>query len=208
MIEREEQARAFCADICGSEGILRIEKFIALLALENERQNLVSTASLKNVWVRHIADSLQLLLYVPRETSPWLDMGSGAGFPGLAIAIARPDTTMHLVESRKRRVEWLDHIKTVFSLDNCVIKGSRLETVESAPFAAITARAFAPLGKLLTLSARFSTHSTTWLLPKGRSAVQELEDQPTRIRSMFHVEQSLTDRHAAILIGQGRPQVP
>jgi 16S rRNA (guanine527-N7)-methyltransferase len=71
--------------------------------------------------------------------------------------------------------------------------------------AVICARAFAPLEKLLSLSARFSTHDTVWLLPKGRSAAQELQEQPESIRAMFHVEQSRTDPEAGIVIGQGRP---
>jgi 16S rRNA (guanine527-N7)-methyltransferase len=77
--------------------------------------------------------------------------------------------------------------------------------VESFPTAVITARAFAPLGKLLALSARFSTRDTAWLLPKGRSAAQELSEQPPAVRAMFHVEQSQTDREGGILVGRGTP---
>jgi 16S rRNA (guanine527-N7)-methyltransferase len=157
------------------------------------------------VWQRHIADSIQLLAHVPRETSPWLDLGSGAGMPGLVLAIARPDLTFHLVESRKRRVVWLEQVRAHFGLENCQIHGARLENVESAPMRVICARAFAPLGKLLSLSARFSTRETIWLLPKGRSAGQELAEQPESARQMFHVEQSQTDPEAGIVKGIGSP---
>jgi 16S rRNA (guanine527-N7)-methyltransferase len=71
----------------------------------------------------------------------------------------------------------------------------------------ICARAFAPLSKLLSLSARFSTPDTLWMLPKGRSAAQELSEQPESIRAMFHVEQSRTDPEAGLVIGTGRPPV-
>ncbi|KLI64747.1 16S rRNA (guanine(527)-N(7))-methyltransferase RsmG [Aurantiacibacter marinus] len=205
MIETEEQARAFCAERCDPPAMERLDRFITLLAEENERQNLVSSGSLQSVWQRHLADSLQLLDHVPRETSPWLDLGSGAGLPGLVLAIARPDVHIDLVESRRKRVEWLSHIKAELNLNNCMVHGGRLELVETMETAVITARAFAPLAKLLQLSARFSTRSTVWLLPKGRSGAQELAEQPERIRAMFHVEQSITDSEAGILVGTGRP---
>jgi 16S rRNA (guanine527-N7)-methyltransferase len=87
------------------------------------------------------------------------------------------------------------------------VKGARLENVESFPAGAITARAFAPLGKLLNLSARFSTQDTIWLLPKGRSAAQELSGQPDGVQALFHVKQSQTDPEGGILIGRGTPYV-
>jgi 16S rRNA (guanine527-N7)-methyltransferase len=209
MIETEEQARAFCAERCDFAAMQRLERFIPMLAAENQQQNLVSKPSLEMVWTRHIADSLQLFDHVPRETEAetglWLDLGTGAGFPGLALAIARPELRFMLVESRKRRVEWLERIVREFTLSNCRVVGSRLESVETCEAGVITARAFAPLGKLLELSARFSTRSTTWLLPKGRSGAIELSEQPAAIREMFHVEQSATDPSAAILVGKGRP---
>jgi 16S rRNA (guanine527-N7)-methyltransferase len=207
MIDTEDEARAFCAALSDEQGMARLTEFIGMLEAENRQQNLISTASLESVWQRHIADSLQLLLHVPRETGAWLDLGSGAGMPGLVIAIARPDITIHLVESRKKRVGWLEGVVARFGLANCRVHGTRLESVETAPMAVICARAFAPLEKLLSLSARFSTHDTVWLLPKGRSAAQELQEQPESIRAMFHVEQSRTDSQAGIVTGQGRPPI-
>lgn len=206
MIDNEDSARRFCAERTDAAGMDRLDRFAAMLAEENERQNLVSSASLGMVWQRHFADSLQLVDSVPRETGPWLDLGSGAGVPGLVLACARPDTTIKLVESRKRRIDWLIRAAGALELGNCEIIGSRLENVDSFSAAVITARAFAPLGKLLQLSARFSTRDTTWLLPKGRSAAQELSEQPKGVQAMFHVEQSQTDPQGGILIGRGTPQ--
>ena len=204
----ESEAREFCVQRGGPGVIERMERFIAMLAEENARQNLVSSASLEQVWVRHIADSLQLIDHVPRETSPWLDLGTGAGFPGLVIAIALPDTEVVMVESRKRRVEFLDNVRSALGLTKSRVIGSRLETAQSFAAAVISARAFAPLDKLIDLSARFSTHSTVWLLPKGRSGAQELLTQSPAIQAMFHVERSATDPDAALLVGQGRPSTP
>lgn len=203
MITNEAEARAFVAARCDDAAMERLEMLIVALREENQRQNLVSSASLEHVWQRHIADSAQLLDHVSRETSPWMDLGSGAGFPGLVIAAMRPESKVILVESRKRRIEWLESMIERLDLTHCSVAGQRLEALESRPVRVITARAFAPLEKLLRLSARFSTGDTVWLLPKGRSAEVELQGIGGKWRKLFHVEQSATDPEAAILVGKG-----
>lgn len=204
MITTEDQARQWLRALpeCDEEAWVRLETLVAMLVEENLQQNLVSAASLDHVWLRHIVDSAQLLPHVPRETStPWLDLGTGAGFPGLVIAALRPECHVVMVESRARRIEWLDRARIAMGLENARVVGQRLELVESFPVNVISARAFAPLEKLLTISSRFSTSDTVWLLPKGRSAKQELEDL-RKWRHMFHVEQSLTDPQAGIIVGK------
>lgn len=205
----ETTARAFCAARVDQMALDRLDRLAVMLADENARQNLVSASSLAHVWERHFADSLQLLDHVSRETPglPWIDLGTGAGFPGLPIAIANPDREVVLVESRRKRVEWLERVITEMGLAHCRVIGARLELVDSFPAGQIAARAFAPLDKLLRLSARFSTPSTTWLLPKGRSAAKELSAEAQTIQAMFHVEQSATDAEAGILVGMGVPQL-
>jgi 16S rRNA (guanine527-N7)-methyltransferase len=179
----------------------RLEALVALLAEENGRQNLVSATSMGEVWRRHIADSAQLLSHVPRETSsPWLDLGTGAGFPGVVIAVLRPECETVMVESRGRRVEWLERACSALGLTNAKVAGLRLEALPTRPFRAISARAFAPLPKLLELSAGFSTSDTVWLLPKGRSARQELSEL-NGWNHLFHVEQSLTDPDSGLIVG-------
>lgn len=187
---------------CDDAAMARLGLLVKMLAEENQRQNLVSAASLDQVWLRHVVDSAQLLPHVPRETSlPWIDLGTGAGFPGLVIAALRPESEVLMVESRGRRVEWLERACIAMDLKNARVLGQRLELVESRPCSVISARAFAPLNKLLTLSSRFSTSDTIWLLPKGRSATQELEDL-RKWRHVFHVEQSITDPQAGIIVGK------
>lgn len=207
MSDEEDAARRFCADRTDAAGMDRLERFATMLREENDRQNLVSAGSLSTIWQRHFADSLQLGDFVPRGTGPWLDLGSGAGIPGLVLACAYPEIEIVLVESRRRRVEWLTRAIAELELRNCRVLGARVETVETLPVSVITARAFAPLGKLLQLSARFSTPDTTWVLPKGRSAAQELKQQPQEVQAMFHVEQSRTDPESGILVGQGIPSI-
>lgn len=201
MIADEAVAREYVARLADGEAMERLELLRCELIGENRNQNLISRPSEQNVWQRHIADSAQLLRFVPRETSgPWLDLGTGAGFPGLVIAVIRPQLSVILVESRIRRVEWLTRMAGVLGLSNCRVEGKRLELVEPFEARIISARAFAPLPKLLRLSAPFSTSATAYLLPKGRSAAQELAEMPAKIRKVFHVEQSLTDSDAGIIV--------
>jgi len=202
VITDEESAKAYVAGLCDGAAMSKIERYIELLTAENARQNLVASPTLDIIWQRHIADSAQLLEHVPRETGLWLDLGTGAGLPGIIIAIMRPAWRIKLVESRKRRIEWLESLVQEFSLDNCEVIGSRLELVESVPASVICARAFAPLRNTLDLSSRFSTSETLWLLPKGRSAAQELDDLPWKQKKLFHVEQSLTDEASGIIVGK------
>ena len=206
MITTETEARAYVAGLTDAEGLARIEMFAALVLEENQRQNLIAKATEAHIWQRHIADSAQLVQNVSRETfgakaiGPWLDLGSGPGFPGLVIAALFPNMPVVLVESRARRAEFLERCTAALGLGKCRVEAARLERI--APFAAraISARAFAPLPKLLALSAPFSTSATRYVLPKGRSAAQELEDLKPSIRAMFHVKHSLTDPEAGIIV--------
>lgn len=203
MIDSEISARQWIEALPGVDdaAVARLDLLVALLAEENQRQNLVSAASLDEVWQRHIADSAQLLAHVPRETSsPWLDLGTGAGFPGLVIAALRPDIDVVMVESRPRRVEWLEAAVAAMGLTQARVVGCKLELVETQAMQVISARAFASLDKLLELSARFSTTDTLWLLPKGRSARDEV-NQLSGWAHLFHVEQSLTNPEAGIVVG-------
>ncbi len=208
MIETEDEARHFIAERCSSQAYALLERLAEALLVEAESQNLISRSTTPSVWQRHIADSAQLLEHVPRETGlPWLDLGTGAGFPGLVLAIMRPDIQHVLVESRKRRVEWLGRVVEMLDLRNCRIEGARLQLVDTFEAGVITARAFAPLPELIDLSARFSTERTVWLLPKGRSAKQERDALNPAWQKMFHVKQSVTSADAAILVGNGRPNI-
>jgi len=202
-IETEEQARSYVEGWGDETAMERLYRFCELLIEENGRQNLISRPSEAQLWQRHIADSAQLLEHVPRETfppGPWLDLGTGAGFPGLVIAALRPDWKVILVESRARRVEFLENCVETLGLERCRVIGERLEKVSPFPAWVISARAFAPLDKLMRLSAPFSTNSTRYVLPKGRSAAHELAEVKKAIRRMFHVEHSLTDREAGIIV--------
>lgn len=204
MIDSEVSARFGVAQSCPQDAMLRFDCLIAALRVENQIQNLVAKNSLLFSWQRHVADSLQILDHVPRGTSNCLDLGSGAGFPGLVLAIARTSMEVHLVESRRLRTVWLERMVSELELSNARVHGSTVANVPTFEAQLITARAFAPLPKLLGSAARFSTERTVWVLPKGRSAAQEVTGLPKELRSMFHVKPSRTDTGSGIVVGQGR----
>lgn len=185
------------------ETIERLQQFVDLLRQENERQNLVSRASLDSVWSRHIADSAQIARFGPPEAPTWLDLGTGAGFPGLVTALLHPARAT-LLESRRLRVEFLQRAAQTLAIEEKVeIVCARAEAFQSRPFAVISARAFAPLDRLLTLAIRFSTEETTWILPKGRNAKSELEAARSSWQGEFRLEPSLTDADAGIIVARG-----
>lgn len=207
-LTNEREARDYVARRCSPESFAALELFVSCLREANVHQNLVSSASLDEVWQRHIADSAQLLDHVSRETRGlWLDLGTGAGLPGLILAIMRPQREFVLIESRKLRIKWLEEIVANLGLTNCKVAGSDIAAANDMSADTISARAFAPLDRLLKLSARFSTHNTAWVLPKGRSAAQEVASLPAPLRALFHVEQSVTNAEAGIVVGLGRVEV-
>lgn len=202
----EEEAKTWLREVVGAdaEAMERLELLTRLLVAENDRQNLVSRGTLDSVWSRHVVDSAQLLA-VPRETLPagdWLDLGTGAGFPGLVIAVLQPGRSVTMVDSRRLRTDWLARAADALELANTRVVLSKVEDLPDAKFGVISARAFAPLEKLLRISDRFSTPDTLWLLPKGAKARHEVDMLPKNWRHTFHVEQSLTDSAAGVIAGR------
>lgn len=208
LITDEEQAREYVGGLCSPDEMKRLDAFAVMLREASATQNLVARSTLDSVWRRHIADSAQLLEHVSRETGTWLDLGSGAGFPGLVIAIMRPDRDMMLVESRTLRIQWLETLIEELNLTKCRVAGMDLRRLDGFRAGVITARAFAPLPRLIALSARFSTNTTEWVLPKGRSAAQDVAMLPKPLRQRFHVEPSITSDEAGIIVGLGEMSTP
>jgi 16S rRNA (guanine527-N7)-methyltransferase len=182
------------------ETLGRLEAFAALLRTENDRQNLVSRASLETLWARHIFDSAQLARIAPADARCWLDLGTGAGFPGLIVPLFHPADVV-LVESRRLRAEFLRTAASTLGIEDRVeILCTRLEALPQRSFDVISARAFAPLPKLLAVAERFSTSETMWILPKGRNAKSELDAALASWQGDFRLEASLTDDDAGIVV--------
>ncbi|MDQ8757033.1 16S rRNA (guanine(527)-N(7))-methyltransferase RsmG [Sphingosinicella sp. LHD-64] len=199
----EEEARTWVAETFDvpRETLVRLNAFLDLIRAENEHQNLVSKASLDQLWSRHIADSAQLLRFTPSPTASWLDLGSGSGFPGLVVA-ALHQGPVTLVEERRLRVEFLQRAADLLGVQ-VEILGTKAERVPPRPFDVISARAFAPLPRLLDLATGFSTTKSLWVLPKGRNAQSELEALDPSWQGDFRLEQSVTDPEARIIVATG-----
>lgn len=194
----EEEARDWLRTEFGGQLLATLERFVGALIDANRRQNLISKASEEQVWSRHIVDSAQLVRFAPDARS-WLDVGSGPGLPGIVIAIVtgRP---MLLVEPRRRRVEFLREVVEMLGLRQVTVRQAAIAKITGETFAAVTARAFAPLPQLIASTIQLTDRSTIWVLPKGRSTARELAEAQRAWQGVFHVEQSLSDADAGIIV--------
>lgn len=176
-----------------------LRQFEALVHEGSASQNLVSRSTLENFWERHIIDAAQLVRHEARPRGSWVDIGSGAGVPGIVIAclVEGPVT---LVEPRRLRVEFLTQAIRRLNLNSVVIR-NRAERV-SGKFDMITGRAVASLTNFLKLSHHLSTEKSRWVLPKGRNALAELDEAERAWQGVFHVEQSITDPDSSVVIAE------
>jgi 16S rRNA (guanine527-N7)-methyltransferase len=152
----------------------RLSAFVALLTRWNSTIQLVGHQDIAHLWGRHIEDALQLIQYMPQGTTHAVDLGSGAGFPGLILAIA---TEVHfdLIESDGRKAAFLQEVVTSTNAA-ATIHASRIEDVILKLRPLVTARALAPLPKLLELSYPFMAEGSVCLFPKGARADTEIAD--------------------------------
>lgn len=196
----ENDARAWVGERFGAEAVGRLSAFANEVIAENVRQNLISPASVEQIWVRHIVDSLQLVALA--QDGPWLDVGTGGGFPGLAIALVR-DGPMMLVEPRRKRAEFLQRCVDILGLAHVEISARKVEQV-TWPATTISARAVTSIENLLRAAGHCATPSTQWLLPRGAVDGAELTQTARRHGLMFHVEHSVTQAGSAIVVLNAR----
>ena len=178
----------------------RLQLYAGKLRAENTRQNLVSAASLDQLWERHILDSAQLVRFEPHSGVSWVDIGSGAGLPGIVLACLI-DGPVTLVEPRRLRAEFLRSVVKELGL-RATVESVKAERATGG-FDTITGRAVASLARFFDLCDHLSTRNTVWVLPKGRSAQSELEEARRAWQGVFHVEQSITDADAKIVVATG-----
>ena len=178
----------------------KLEAYVGLLREGARRQNLISASTLDQIWERHILDSAQLVRFEPHAGASWVDVGSGAGLPGIVIACVVEGPVM-LIEPRRLRAEFLHKCCEALRINASVFAG-KAERAEGR-FDVITARAVANLGDVLRISQHLSTIKTVWALPKGRSAADELVEAQRAWQGMFHVEQSVTDADSRIVVATG-----
>ncbi len=154
------------------ETLARLEAYAALLERWRTRVNLVSAASAADLWRRHMLDSAQLAPLIPKRTRRLVDLGSGAGFPGLVLAIMGVPG-VELVESDGRKCAFLEAVIRETGAP-AAVHCARAEALAPRPADVVTARALAPLPRLLALAARFVGPGTLCLFPKGARVDEEL----------------------------------
>ncbi|MFL6752102.1 MAG: 16S rRNA (guanine(527)-N(7))-methyltransferase RsmG [Sphingomicrobium sp.] len=197
MIERLEQVANRPVP---RETIDRLKAYEALLREESRRHNLISASTLDQLWERHILDSAQLLRFEPHLGASWVDVGSGAGLPGVVIACLT-EGSVTLIEPRRLRAEFLRDAVRALGLD-AIVECAKVQRIAGS-FDVITGRAVAPLAKFLEMSHHLSTRKTIWALPRGRTAQSELADARRAWQGVFHVERSVTDDESFIVVGTG-----
>ena len=203
----EDRARVLAMFDVSRETVERIDRFVALLLDRQRTQNLISNASIDSLWMRHVADSLQLLTLVPALPSApiWVDIGSGGGFPGLVIACAAaeiPGCCVHLVESSGKKAAFLRHVVREIGLP-AIVHGDRIETVGPSLHPApdfVTARAVAPLPELCGLIAPLVEKGAKALLLKGQSLNSELTEAAKSWHIDAEIVPSRTSENGRILI--------
>jgi len=179
------------------ETVARFETYAALLQKWQRRINLVASSTLADIWERHFLDSAQLFALLPEQTETLVDLGSGAGFPGMVLAMMGvPD--VHLVESDQRKAAFLREVARVADV-SLTIHACRIESVPPLVADVVTARALAGLPQLLEMAAPFITRKTLCLFPKGQNVEAEL----TEAHKMWFIQvsryPSITDPHAVVL---------
>ena len=197
----EEEAQGWIEQRHGATGVAAMAQLAALVRDEATRQNLIAPSTLGEIWVRHIVDSAQLLPFADASPGTWLDIGTGAGFPGLVVA-ALSDRPIWLVEPRKRRADFLAACCEALGVTSRVtVVTGKVERVDMQA-AVISARAVASLWELFGAAQHCSTWNTLWLLPKGRGAREEIASAQQSWHGAFHVEHSVTDPESLIVIAK------
>lgn len=197
----EETARAWVEERFGSNAVDQLEHFASLVRAESQQQNLVSPSTLDQLWERHILDSAQLVPLAP-QSGAWLDIGTGGGFPGIVVAISRRDAPIVMAEPRRLRASFLERVVRELRLSNADVDARKVEYIDMSA-SVISARAVAPIEKLLHAATGSATTKTRWLLPRGRGAGADLHLLRQRWTGLFHVEHSLTDPASKILVLDG-----
>ena len=171
--------------------------YVQLLCKWQKRINLVSSSTLPQIWQRHILDSAQLISFLPKAAKTVMDIGAGAGLPGLVLAILT-DHQLHLVESDSKKVAFMRTAIAETGVD-AVIHHGRIEELACLHMDVITARALAPLDKLFQLTKAQHHSGLDYLFLKGKGVKQELTALPSSLTLTAHTHPSITDKDAVIV---------
>lgn len=200
-----DRARALRLTPVSRETEDRLVAIVALLEKWQRTINLIAPATLPTIWTRHVADSLQLVPLAGEGIRRWVDLGSGGGFPGLVVAAAlaeRDGSDVSLVESDTRKAAFLREAARIAELPVTVLP-ARIEQVApqiAAGVEVVSARALAPLPKLLDLAHPFLAQGARGLFLKGQDVDNELTESAKSWRIDAKITESLTDKGGRIVI--------
>lgn len=185
------------------ETMASFDIYAQLLTSWQLRMNLVGPGTLPDIWQRHFSDSAQLFALAGTGRN-WLDIGAGAGFPGLVIALLDPGARLTLVESISKKCHFLEAVTAALGLgERVTIENRRVETLPRQKFDIITARALAALDQLLDWALPYAGSGTRWLLPKGARVDAELAIAIDRFAFDYSLVPSRTDDAARIVVASG-----
>jgi len=179
-ISPEDRDRALVLTPVSAQAIDRLDRYAGMLLEWQQRMNLVAASTIPTLWTRHISDSLQLLDLAPKARI-WLDLGSGAGFPGLVLACVLtdvPGARVHLVESTGKKAQFLNEVANAIALPASVHHVRIEDFAKNCALRpdVITARALAPLNQVLDLAYPFAKTGAQGLFLKGQDVASELTE--------------------------------
>lgn len=184
------------------ETMARLDTYVALLQKWSKAINLLGPVETGHLWDRHVADCGQLIAHVPPDARTWLDVGSGAGLPGLVVAIQAaerfPDLSVTLLEADRRKAAFLREAGRQ-TMTPVTVVSERTEDVAPRPYDVVSARAFAPLRRLLRHVSLVAPQAGTLLLMKGRNVENEIDDALQEWEIEASSLPSLTDPDGRIL---------
>lgn len=184
------------------ETLLRLQKYEALLRRWNPKINLVSPTTLDHAWTRHFLDSAQLLSLAPQRARVWVDLGSGGGFPGAVVAImaaeAMPEMKVTLVEADQRKATFLRTVSRETGVGFTVLS-RRIEDVPPMNADVVSARALAPLFRLLAYAESHLSSGGVALFPKGENVQSELDEALEAWTIDCEIHRSKAGTNSAIL---------
>ena len=182
------------------ETLQRLDTYAGLLVKWQAKINLVGPATLPDLWRRHFLDSAQLLPLLPAAAGTLVDLGSGAGFPGLVLAVMT-EWRVHLLDSDQRKCAFLRQVALDCGVvDRVTIHPKRIEQVTGIAADVVTARACAPLGELLDLAEPFIGEKGTGVFLKGAQAEEELTQAQRRWTMRLDRRDSISDPAGKLLI--------
>jgi len=204
LVADRERAVAMTGETVSRETWGRLDRFVAMVRDQQARMNLIAPSTIPTIWTRHVADSLQLPALAPGARR-WIDLGSGAGFPGLVIACALAGlegAEVHLVDSTQKKAAFLRECAQSLGLP-AVVHAMRIEDFTRAnkqQFDVVTARAVAPLEKLIALANPLLKRGTLGLFPKGQDVEVELTQASKSWKLDAELVPSKTDPRGRIVV--------